>query len=377
MPGYEIIDNKEKKALESLFKEGGILFAHGFDKLRKKFHVREFEQNSAKKFKSNYVLAVSSGTAAIKIALKALGVKPGDEVITQAFNFIATVEAILDLNAKPIIIGVNKSLNMDPEELEKKITKKTKVVIPVHMLGFPCEMNKIKKICKKNKIKILEDACEAIGSTYKGKYLGTLSEVGIFSLDFGKIITTGEGGLILSDSKKIYNYCKEYHDHGHQNNPKFSRGEDTKKIYGFNYRMTEMQGTIGKVQLTKLNYLVKDCKKKYQVLEKIISKKFEIRHLPSGGTPNYDTFIFFVKNLKEKKKVLSAMAKNNIGTKNLPDAIKWHCSYYWSHALGKKQIINSLKTKEILKKSIAIPVNFKINLQRYIKLAEEITLLKY
>ena len=140
MPGYELINQKEKIAINKLFNEGGVLFAHGFEKLRKKFHVREFEKNFSKYLGGYKCLAVSSGTAAIKIGLKALGVKAGDEVITQAFNFIATVEAILDLGAKPIIVNVNKSLNMDPLELEKMINKKTKAVIPVHMLGFSSEM---------------------------------------------------------------------------------------------------------------------------------------------------------------------------------------------------------------------------------------------
>ncbi len=127
MPGFELIDHKEQKAVNQLFKEGGILFAHGFDNLRKKYHVREFEKLNQKIFKSKYCLAVSSGTSAIKIALKALGVKRGDHVITQAFNFIATVEAILDCGAIPIIVNVDKTLNMDVLELKKKLQKKLKL----------------------------------------------------------------------------------------------------------------------------------------------------------------------------------------------------------------------------------------------------------
>ena len=149
MPGYEIIGKEEKLAVKKIFDEGGVLFAHGFDKIRKNYHVRDFEKQTSIFFKSKYALAVTSGTAAIKIALKALGVKPGDEVITQAFNFVATIEAILDLNAKPVIVNVNKTLNMDPYELEKSISKKTKVVIPVHMLGVSCEMDKIKLFAKR------------------------------------------------------------------------------------------------------------------------------------------------------------------------------------------------------------------------------------
>ena len=126
MPGFELIDSKEKKAVLKIFSEGGILFAHGWDNLRKKYHVRDFEKKICKYFQSKHAQVVSSGTAALKISLKSLGVKPGDEVITQAFNFIATIEAILDVGAKPIIVNVDNNLHMDFEEVRKKISKKNK-----------------------------------------------------------------------------------------------------------------------------------------------------------------------------------------------------------------------------------------------------------
>ena len=187
MPGYELIDKKERKAIEQLFKEGGVLFAHGFDNQRKKYHVREFEKAICKKLNAKYALAVTSGTAAIKIALKAMGVKRGDEVITQAFNFIATIEAILDIGAKPIIANVERSLNID---VKKLISKKTKVIIPVHMLGVAADLRGLKKVIGKRKIKILEDNCEAAGGKYNNKYLGTIGKAGVFSFDFGKTIAT-------------------------------------------------------------------------------------------------------------------------------------------------------------------------------------------
>ena len=153
MPGNELINHKELREVKKIFTESdGVLFAHGFDKRRKNiFRVREFEKKLSNVFKSKYVQCVSSGTAAIKIALKSLGVKHGDEVITQSFNFIATIEAILDCGAKPIITGINEDLNMSSEELSKLITKKTKAVILVHMLGYSAELDKIQKGCKKKK----------------------------------------------------------------------------------------------------------------------------------------------------------------------------------------------------------------------------------
>jgi len=371
MPGFELIDNKELKAINSIFKNGGVLFAHGFEGIRKNFHVREFENKTSTFFKCKYALAVTSGTAAIKIALKALNVKPGDEIITQAFNFIATIEAIIDVGAKPVLVNVDETLNMNIEDLKKKITKKTKVVLPVHMLGYPCDMKNIKKICKKKNLKILEDNCESIGGKYENKFLGNIGDIGILSLDFGKTITTGEGGMILTNNVKFYNYCKQYHDHGHKNVKNLSRGNDKVSMVGFNYRMTELQGAIGKVQLKKLNFLLKDNQKKFMAIKNNI-KRFEHRWMTKNGKSNFDNFIFYVKNKDQKKQVLKILKKYKIGTKNLPDAIKWHCAFYWSHIFYKKDLKKIHKTKKILDNAIAIPIFFKKSLSFYQKLSFEI-----
>tara|TARA_B100000989_G_scaffold93376_2_gene67848 strand:+ start:2843 stop:3982 length:1140 start_codon:yes stop_codon:yes gene_type:complete len=376
VPGFELIDKKEKIAVNKLFSEGGILFAHGFDNLRKNYHIREFEKQNQTFFKSKYCLAVSSGTAAIKVALMSMGVKKGDHVITQAFNFIATVEAILDCGAIPIIVNVDKTLNMDVNELKKKITKKTKVVIPVHMLGASANIEEIIKICKKKNIRVLEDNCEAVGGKLKNKYLGTVAEVGVFSFDFGKMITTGEGGLLLTDNPKVYKYAREYHDHGHENNPKLPRGKDTRSIFGFNYRMTEMQAVVGKEQLKKLNYLLKENYKRYHILDKNLNKNFEIRPILKNSKPNYDTFIFYCSNILVRKKILEILKKNHVGTKNLPDAIKWHCTFFWDHALSKKTCNYSKYTKELLNTAIAIPILVKKKISLYEKISKEISFLQ-
>ncbi len=372
MPGFEWIDDKELKATTKIFKEGGILMAHGFDNLRKNYYVRNFEKQCKRFFNSNGCLAVSSGTAAIKIALKAIGIKKGDEVITQSFNFIATVEAILDCEAIPVIANVNATLNMDPKDLKNLITKKTKAIIPVHMLGVPCEMDQINLIAKKYKIPVIEDNCEAVGAKYKGKFLGTLGTMGIFSFDHGKIITSGEGGMILTNQKKLFKFCKEYHDHGHENNKRFPRGKDTKKIYGFNYRMTEIQGAIASEQLKKLNTIIKDNSLKLNTLKKIVEPYFEIRHVPQGSKCINDTLIIFQKNKLKKLKIIEVLKKSKFGTKNLPDAMEWHCSFFWSHALKKNQVIRSKKTFRILNSCIAIPIWRNKTIDDYKKIGKQI-----
>jgi len=370
MPGFELIGKEEQFAVNKIFEDGGILFAHGFDAMRKNFHVREFEKVTKDYFSCNHALAVSSGTAAIKVGLKALGVKPGDEVITQAFNFIATVEAILDCGAIPVISNVDDTLNMDPADCESLITDKTKVILPVHMLGVPVDMNKIMTIAKKHDLKVFEDNCETVGAKYEGKFLGTIGDAGAFSYDFGKVITCGEGGMVVTDDIKIDKYAREYHDHGHENNPNFPRGKDSKSIFGFNYRMTEIQATVGKVQMGRLNYILNENKMRYQAIIENIPSTVKTRKIPNGSSPIYDTFIFFTDSKKDKEKYITILNDKGFGTKNLPDAMEWHCTAFWGHALDKKQIEYSQKTKTMLEKAIAVPIWLRKEPREYVELVK-------
>ena len=207
---------------------------------------------------------------------------------------------------------------------------------------------------------------------YKNKYLGSIGDVGVASYDFSKTITCGEGGMIFTNNKKIFKYCKEYHDHGHENNPKLKRGEDSRSIVGFNYRMTELQAVVGKVQLKKIDIILKENKKRYLEIEKVLKKKYELRRIPKNSKIIYDTFIFFEKNKLKRNQIVKLLNKTKFGTKNLPDAIKWHCAYYWDHALPKQQINRVKKTNDLLKASIAIPISLKKNIKQYQDLANKI-----
>ena len=359
MPGFEVIDEKEKKAISRIFDEGKVFFAHGFDKKRKHYHVREFENKLKTVFSPQMAdaLCVSSGTAAIKVALKALGIGRGDNVITQSFNFIATVEAIVDTGASVIFTDIDDTLNMSPMSLESLITKKTKAIIPVHMLGVPADMISINNIGKKFKIPIIEDACEAIGAKVAKKYVGGLSEFGVFSFDFGKMITTGEGGALFSKKKNDGKIARMYHDHGHKNIPDLPRGLDRAGLIGFNYRMTEISGAFGKVQLGKFPGILKESKKRYLTLERYIShNQIKLRHVNLGNEPNYDTFVISIENKKLRNRVISLLNQTGFGTKNLPDAFNWHCAYFWKHINKKirnKEVTNCYKR---LLRCVAIPI---------------------
>jgi len=365
LPGFEWIGKEEKEAVMAVFDEGGVLFAHGFDGIRKNFHIREFEQRAKEYFHVKHCLAVTSGTAAIKVALKSVGVQPGDEVITQAFNFIATVEATLDCGAVPVIANVDSSLNMNADDLQSLITDKTKCILPVHMLGVSANMKAILKVANRHVIPVVEDNCESIGSKYDGQYLGTLGQVGAISLDQGKMLATGEGGMVLTNDETVAKYAREYHDHGHESNPKLPRGRDSRSIYGFNYRMTEMQGAVGKVQLSKLSRMLEANKERYQALEDAMDGKFCLRTIPEECVPNFDTLIIIEPDEKMRNTITKTLASEGFGTKNLPDAMEWHCTAFWDHALSAEQISRSQKTKKILEKAIAVPILLRKSVENY------------
>lgn len=374
MPGFELVGEEERAAVNEVFDEGGILFRHGFDALRKKgcFRVVDFEKAFARYVEAEHALAVSSGTAALKVGLVALGIRPGDEVITQAFTFVATVEAIVDAGAVPVVVNVDDTLNMDPEEVKRHITPKTRAILPVHMLGVSPEMGRIVAIAREHRLLVLEDNCESPGATYDGRHLGTLGDIGAFSFDFGKMLTTGEGGMVVTDNPEYYKLAREYHDHGHENNPKFPRGRDTHRIYGFNYRMGELQGAIGLVQLRKLEYIVGQNRRHYARLQEGLRQidGLRFRKVPEKCEGLCDALIFQVPTKAHADRFVERMAAAGIGTKNLPDAMEWHFAGYWDHiftrfGMTKEALWESLQpTFDRLSRSVALPVMVKYTPER-------------
>ena len=241
------------------------------------------------------------------------------------------------------------------------------------MLGISSKLREIREIAEsQGNIPIVEDNCEAIGATYQNKKLGTIGELGVLSFDQGKMIATGEGGMILTNDRDLDRIAREYHDHGHENNPLLPRGRDTRTKPGFNYRMTELQAAIGKVQLSKLDKMLAENKKRYMVLQKNLSKEFKIRGTPSDSEASWDTLIVFEENHKRRDQFIKILYSEGFGTKNLPDAMEWHCSKFWNHALPKKQILRGNKTHKILETAIAIPIWLRKSITEYENLAKKL-----
>ena len=367
MPGFETIDQKELNSIKKIFtKGGGVLFRHGFNGLRSNsYQVDEFEKKFAKKFKSNYALAVSSGTAALRVALAALGINKNDEVITQCFTFVATVEAIVESGAKPICTEIDNTLNMCPKSLLKKITKKTKAVILVHMLGSPGYVDEIKNICKRKKIYLIEDTAWGIGAMFKKKFLGTLGDIGTFSFDFAKTMTTGEGGMLLFKNKNFFLKAKAWHDHGHENNPRVPRWEDTRSSSGFNYRMTELQGAVGISQLVKFNKIFNTHKKNKNVILKRLKKfkNLKMREIPKNSTDASESLIVAFKNRRLAKDFRLNFLKKGFSTKILPEALTWHFAGKWTHIkeLDIKKDNYFIKSLNKINKYVSLQIFYKMD----------------
>jgi 8-amino-3,8-dideoxy-alpha-D-manno-octulosonate transaminase len=370
MPGFELFGEEERQAINEIFDNaGGIVFAHGFDAMRNgHYKVREFEKAFADKLGVKHAQAVSSGTAALKVGLQSLGVGPGDEVITQAFTFVATVEAIRETGAMPVVVDVNDTLNMDPESFRSAITPKTKVVLPVHMMGECAEMDEIMAIAKQHNILVMEDAAQALGSSYFGRNAGTMGVVGAYSTDAGKSLNTGEGGLVVTNDEQRYVLARGLHDHGHEYSKTKGRGEEGAICFGFNFRMTEMQGAIGVAQLKKLDFIVtRQRENKAKLMQKLQALPVTFRRSADPNGDLGDTIVFYLPDRERAEKFVAGMRAKGLGTKNLPDAIGWHFAKHWSHVMdgnpryeGKCETAWT-KSADLLERSVAIPVMVKMD----------------
>jgi UDP-4-amino-4,6-dideoxy-N-acetyl-beta-L-altrosamine transaminase len=217
--------------------------------------VLEFEKILANYCGVKYAVAVSNGTAALHLAYLAAGLGKGDEAITSPNTFVATTNMLLAVGARPVFCDIRlDSYNLDEKKIEKLINSKTKVIVPVDFAGQPCELEEIKKIAKKKKLIVIEDACHALGGKYRGKKIGSLADMTIFSFHPVKAITTGEGGAILTNNKKYYEKLILMRSHGVYKN---SQRKNVMKELGYNYRLTDIQAALGISQMKKIGSFIK------------------------------------------------------------------------------------------------------------------------
>ncbi len=232
--------------------------------------AEKFEENWAKTIGTDYAILLSSGTGALISALVGLGVGPGDEVIVPGYTFMASASAVLAVGAIPVLAEIDETMTIDVEDIEKKISKHTKAIIPVHICGYPCNMDAICEIAKKHNLYIVEDACQADGGRYKGKRLGSIGDAGAFSFNYYKLISAGEGGAVVTNNKLVYDRAMIYHDGGAAFRP-YASDFEVPVFMGTQMRTNEVSAAILNVQLTRMDGIIDDLRKIKKTMTEALS----------------------------------------------------------------------------------------------------------
>ncbi len=314
-------------------------------------YIDEFESKFSKFIGTKYGLTVSNGTAALHLALSALGIKNGDEVIVPDLTFISPVNAVLYNNATPVLCDVTKKdWCIDTDKIESLINNKTKAIIAVHLYGNSSNMDKLMEIKKKDNLYLIEDTAESLGTEYKDKKLGSFGDVGCFSFYGNKTMTTGEGGFCTTNNEELYNKMLILRDHGMTSKKRYWH-----EFIGYNYRMTNMQAALGLAQLERLNYFIG---KKREIAKYYYNnlKDYVITH-PVGENYNgtYWLYSILMKNEDDRNSLMNFLYKNGIDTRRF---------FYPAHEMPpykKYGIGNYDKSKYLSETGLNLPSSVKLN----------------
>lgn len=302
--------------------------------------VAELEKAFARDTGARYAVAVTSGTAALMCGLAALGVGPGDEVIVPAYTWMATASAVVAVGAVPILAEVDESLTLDPNDVARKITMHTRAIVPVHMRGAPCRMDALLDLARAHGLSVLEDCAQANGASFHGKRVGTLGQVGAFSLQFNKILTSGEGGLVITSDDEIHKRLQMYQDviGGSRNDIPADEF-----LPGINFRMPELLGAVGLVQLTRLGGLLRDMRARRATLHSGIRdiaarKGVTFRQATDPDGDAAIALIFFVPDAGRAGPLVEALNAEGLESERLyePNTIDYHVYAHWTPILNQR-----------------------------------------
>ncbi|MFL6513224.1 MAG: DegT/DnrJ/EryC1/StrS family aminotransferase [Nitrososphaera sp.] len=293
----EVICVLEENALTTAARDGGK-------------RVRDFESLMKNYLKIKHVVSVNSGTSALYAALLAAGINPGDEVLSPSFTFVATANAVVAAGGRPIFVDIKKEdYTMDASDLKAKITQRSKVVVPVHLYGHPCDIDEIGELAEKNSLHLIEDACQSLGSSYKKKQTGTLGTMGCFSMYASKVLTAGEGGAIATDNDDLADKLKMIRNHG------MVEGYDTRML-GLNLRLPELSAAVAKMQMQKLDKLLQIRRRNADLLSKLLftsSEKYEVKMPEETADKRFNWYLYTITLQHERDKVKNALVQNSVG----------------------------------------------------------------
>lgn len=329
--------------------------------------VSKFEQKFCQLTDSQYACAVSSGTAGLIIALQALGVQTGDEVITVSFTVPATVNSIVAIGAVPVMVDIeHSSYGMDVKELQAHITNKSKAIIVVHAFGKAAPITKIMEIARKHKLKVIEDACEAIGNRYQQTMLGTFADVGVFGFYPNKQITTGEGGMIVTDDQKIHHSCELLRNHGRNMNGELYDQQQ----FGWNARLSDVNAALGLSQLNRLNSIMHKRRIIAEYYHQQL-KPYEASILcPNFGTDEHDSawFVYVIRLLHHNRdQLFETMKKDGIQCGRYFAPV--HLQPYYQAQYPNYTLQN---TEHIANQCLALPFYLQMNQQDIVYICDNL-----
>lgn len=326
MAGADIFDDAELKAVEDVIKRKMVHRYSSHAQRKGQYRVDEFEEKAKAMTGAKHALALSSGSAALVVMLKGMGIGPGDEVITTPFTFVATIEAIVSVGAIPVLGDIDETLGLTAESVERLITPRTKAIMPVHMFGVAADMDALLAVGAKYSIPVVEDACEVVGGTYKGKYLGAIGYAGTWSFDPNKSVTTGEGGMVLTNDDDLYLKMDCYSDQGHVHRKDIERGAEEILGLGVNYRLSELHGALGLVALDKIGAVLDKMRGiKNRVIAAVADTGLKVRPMNDDGKGETATHLIFILPTHEDAvKFRDAAGAGEIIADN-----RWHYSKNW------------------------------------------------
>ncbi len=337
-PGGMMIDEEEEQAVLDVLRSKRLFRYYG--PTPGPSRVEELEQAFARLVGTQYALAVSSGTGALLCALQGLGIGPGDEVIVPAYTWIASAAAVVAMGGIPVLAEVDQSLTLDPADVEHKITPYTRAIMPVHMRGVPCRMDELLALARSRSLKVIEDAAQANGGSYHGRRLGSLGDAGCFSLQFNKIITAGEGGMVVANNTTVWKRAVMYHDVVGGLRNQFPTEEI---LWGINLRMPELLAAVMLVQLRRLDALVAAMRERKRAIiagitDTCARKGIMLQVVPDPEGDASVSLIFLMPTPEIAHKVVAALASENVKSSVIyrPDKVDYHIYSHWTPIMRKR-----------------------------------------
>ena len=331
-PGLDLVGDEELAEVTEVIRSGRLT-RYGPDDDTFPAKVRTFEREVAALAGVRHALAVNAGTSALYVALAGLGVGPGDEVIVPGFTFVATMSSVIYARALPVLAEVDATLNLDPADVESRITPRTRAIVAVHMLGAAARIDELRDIAERHGLALLEDTAQAFGATYRGRWLGSFGHAGAFSFNEYKTITCGDGGMLVTNDDALYDRCFAFHDQGH-----FPEREGqevgSRVLLGLNFRMTELQGALLLAQLRKLDRIRDHLRDNrdvvYSLLKGLPGLGFRELLDPDGDLATHLVVVF-------PDRETAAEVTQRLGSITLDDS-GWHVYSQMEHLLARRTV---------------------------------------